>query len=159
MKKLPMILLLIAPGTTIAICYLLDLDLMPGLVIQRSMALIQLGASCFLIRCGIYVLMCWGRIASSSLTSDCRSGQVRNRSVLSWYPFIVLGVSLRGSHSSLNSSNVSFANIKKPPFPGVRKKVVLQKCSSAALQKAQFATRQFCNAKIYKKVRNAQENT
>ena len=33
MKKLPMILLLIAPGTTIAICYLLDLDLMPGLVI------------------------------------------------------------------------------------------------------------------------------
>jgi hypothetical protein len=28
-----MILLLIAPGATIAICYLLDLDLMPGLVI------------------------------------------------------------------------------------------------------------------------------
>ena len=33
MKRIPMILLLIAPGTTIAICYLLDLDLMPGLVI------------------------------------------------------------------------------------------------------------------------------
>lgn len=33
MKKLPMILLLIAPSTTIAVCYLLNLDLMPGLVI------------------------------------------------------------------------------------------------------------------------------
>jgi len=33
MKKIPMILLLIAPGVTIAICYLLDLDLMPGLVV------------------------------------------------------------------------------------------------------------------------------
>ena len=33
MKKIPMILLLIAPGATIAICYLLDLDLMPGLVV------------------------------------------------------------------------------------------------------------------------------
>ena len=33
MRKLPMILLLPAPGTTIAICYLFDLDLMPGLVI------------------------------------------------------------------------------------------------------------------------------
>ena len=33
MKKVPMILLLIAPSATIAICYLLDLDLMPGVVI------------------------------------------------------------------------------------------------------------------------------
>ena len=33
MRKLPMILLLPAPGATIAICYLFDLDLMPGLVI------------------------------------------------------------------------------------------------------------------------------
>ena len=33
MKKLPMILQLIAPGATIAICYLFDLDLMPGLAI------------------------------------------------------------------------------------------------------------------------------
>lgn len=32
-EKIPMILLLIAPGTTISICYLLDLDLIPGLVI------------------------------------------------------------------------------------------------------------------------------
>ena len=48
-----------------------------------KLILTTLGASCFLIRFGIYVLMCWGRIASSSLTSDCHSGQVRNRSVLS----------------------------------------------------------------------------
>lgn len=33
MRKLPIILLLPAPGATIAICYLFDLDLMPGLII------------------------------------------------------------------------------------------------------------------------------
>lgn len=33
MKKIPMILLLIAPGAAVAICYLFNLDLMPGLFI------------------------------------------------------------------------------------------------------------------------------
>ena len=44
-----MILLLIVPGTTIAICYLLDLDLMPGLVIVVLLAcwLIQLSSAMF----------------------------------------------------------------------------------------------------------------
>lgn len=33
MKRIPMILLLAAPGATLAICYLAELDLMPGLFI------------------------------------------------------------------------------------------------------------------------------
>ena len=33
MKKIPMLLLLVAPGATIAVCYQFDLDLMPGLII------------------------------------------------------------------------------------------------------------------------------
>ena len=33
MKRIPMILLLVAPGATLAICYLADLDLTPGLFV------------------------------------------------------------------------------------------------------------------------------
>ena len=42
MRKLPMILLLPAPGATIAICYLFDLDLMPGLVIFGAILAINM---------------------------------------------------------------------------------------------------------------------
>ena len=33
MKRIPMIFLLMAPGITLAICYLADLDLRPGLFV------------------------------------------------------------------------------------------------------------------------------
>ena len=52
MKRIPMILLLIAPGTTVAVCYLFDLDLMPGLVICGAILILNMVYAFLLPRLG-----------------------------------------------------------------------------------------------------------
>ena len=42
MKRIPMILLLVAPGATLAICYLADLDLTPGLFVCGAIILFNM---------------------------------------------------------------------------------------------------------------------
>lgn len=52
MKKIPMILLLMAPGATLAICYLADLDLTPGLFVCGAILILNMVYAFLLPRLG-----------------------------------------------------------------------------------------------------------
>ena len=55
MKKIPMILLLMAPGATLAICYLADLDLTPGLFVCGAILILNMVYAFLLPRHGFKV--------------------------------------------------------------------------------------------------------
>ena len=52
MKRIPMILLLLAPGATLAICYLADLDLTPGLFVCGAILILNMVYAFLLPRLG-----------------------------------------------------------------------------------------------------------
>ena len=52
MKRIPMILLLVAPGATLAICYLADLDLTPGLFVCGAILILNMVYAFLLPRLG-----------------------------------------------------------------------------------------------------------
>ena len=55
MKRIPMILLLVAPGATLAICYLADLDLTPGLFVCGAILIFNMVYAFLLPRLGFKV--------------------------------------------------------------------------------------------------------
>lgn len=55
MKRIPMILLLMAPGATLAICYLADLDLTPGLFVCGAILILNMVYAFLLPRHGFKV--------------------------------------------------------------------------------------------------------
>ena len=55
MKRIPMILLLVAPGATLATCYLADLDLTPGLFVCGAILILNMVYAFLLPRLGFKV--------------------------------------------------------------------------------------------------------